>query len=168
MSLCLAASSATRESRILRPAAGRDATGPRLSARDGAHPQKTKGEAFGQHALYVGCRGRKVKQPNAGYVWRRIGTCGARLFVPFRDGKPAGEPIDFATGFLTEDGKARGRPVGVTVDPRGALIVADDLANTVWRIAASQPAGAATQPVGAATEPADEAPSAEGEPAQNP
>ena len=93
---------------------------------------------------------------------------GARLFVPFRDGKPAGEPIDFATGFLTEDGKARGRPVGVTVDPRGALIVADDLANTVWRIAASQPAGAATQPVGAATEPADEAPSAEEEPAQNP
>ena len=63
--------------------------------------------------------------------------------MPFRDGKPAGEPIDFATGFLTEDGKARGRPVGVTVDPRGALIVADDLANTVWRITAGQPAASA-------------------------
>ena len=88
--------------------------------------------------------------------------------MPFRDGKLAGEPIDFATGFLSEDGKARGRPVGVTVDPRGALIVADDLANTVWRITASQPAGTATEPAGTATPPADEPPPTEGEPAQNP
>lgn len=67
------------------------------------------------------------------------------IFVPFRDGRPAGDPIDFVSGFLNSDGNTRGRPVGVTVDPRGALIVADDLLNTVWRITAnqSQPAAAA-------------------------
>jgi glucose/arabinose dehydrogenase len=56
------------------------------------------------------------------------------VFVPFRDQRPAGEPVDFVSGFIGTDGKARGRPVGVSVDPRGALIVADDLSNTVWRI----------------------------------
>ncbi|MET3793134.1 PQQ-dependent sugar dehydrogenase [Aquamicrobium terrae] len=70
--------------------------------------------------------------------WNRTPPVGYKvIFVPFRDGKPAGDPVDFATGFLTEDGKARGRPVGVTVDPKGALIVADDMANTVWRITAN-------------------------------
>lgn len=73
--------------------------------------------------------------------WNRTPPVGYKvIFVPFQDGKPAGDPVDFATGFLTEDGKARGRPVGVTVDPRGALIVADDMANTVWRITPSQTA----------------------------
>ena len=67
--------------------------------------------------------------------WNRPNPVGYKvIFVPFSNGKPAGEPIDFATGFRTEDGKTRGRPVGVTVDPRGALIIADDLANTVWRV----------------------------------
>lgn len=67
--------------------------------------------------------------------WNRPNPVGYKvIFVPFRDGKPTGEPIDFAIGFRGEDGKTRGRPVGVTVDPRGALIIADDLANTVWRV----------------------------------
>lgn len=67
--------------------------------------------------------------------WNRPNPVGYKvIFVPFSNGKPAGEPIDFATGFRGEDGKTRGRPVGVTVDPRGALIIADDLANTVWRV----------------------------------
>ncbi len=67
--------------------------------------------------------------------WNRNIPSGYRVvFVPFSDGRPAGDPIDVVTGFLGEDGKVRGRPVGVTVDPRGALIVADDLSNTVWRI----------------------------------
>ncbi|WP_406819039.1 PQQ-dependent sugar dehydrogenase [Pseudomonas sp. KnCO4] len=67
--------------------------------------------------------------------WNRPKPVGYKvIFVPFGNGKPAGEPIDFATGFRGEDGKTRGRPVGVTVDPRGALIIADDLANTVWRV----------------------------------
>jgi len=71
--------------------------------------------------------------------WNRKEPVGYKvIFVPFRDGRPAGEPIDFATGFRTDDGKTRGRPVGVTVDPRGALIVADDLANVVWRVTREQ------------------------------
>ncbi len=67
--------------------------------------------------------------------WNRSVPVGYKVvFVPFSDGQPAGEPIDFVSGFLDDDGNARGRPVGVTVDPRGALIVADDLSNTIWRI----------------------------------
>jgi glucose/arabinose dehydrogenase len=67
--------------------------------------------------------------------WNRSNPVGYKvIFVPFANGRPSGEPIDFVTGFRDANGKTRGRPVGVTVDPKGALIVADDLANTVWRI----------------------------------
>ena len=67
--------------------------------------------------------------------WNRENPVGYKVvFVPFTDGKPAGDPVDFVTGFRGEDGKTRGRPVGVTVDPHGALIIADDLSNTVWRV----------------------------------
>ena len=54
--------------------------------------------------------------------------------MPFVAGKPAGPPVDVLTGFLTEDGKARGRPVGVAQDRRGALLVADDVGNVIWRV----------------------------------
>lgn len=67
--------------------------------------------------------------------WNRRDPVGYKVvFVPFRDGRPSGPPVDFVSGFLGADGMARGRPVGVTVDPRGALIVADDLSNTIWRV----------------------------------
>ena len=67
--------------------------------------------------------------------WNRKQPVGYKVvFVPFRNGRPAGEPVDFATGFMGADGLTRGRPVGVTLDPRGALIIADDLANTIWRV----------------------------------
>lgn len=67
--------------------------------------------------------------------WNRSNPVGYKvIFVPFRNGRPAGEPIDFVTGFLVDEGNTRGRPVGVTVDPRGALIVADDVSNTIWRV----------------------------------
>jgi glucose/arabinose dehydrogenase len=70
--------------------------------------------------------------------WNRAPPSGYKVvFVPFRNGRPAGEAIDFITGFLNQEGNARGRPVGVTVDPRGALIVADDLTNTIWRVTPS-------------------------------
>ncbi|MBB5213704.1 PQQ-dependent sugar dehydrogenase [Parapusillimonas granuli] len=68
--------------------------------------------------------------------WNRPDPVGYKVvFVPFRDGRPAGPPVDFVSGFRDDDGTTRGRPVGVTVDPRGALIIADDLSNTVWRVA---------------------------------
>ncbi|MDQ3245726.1 MAG: sorbosone dehydrogenase family protein [Pseudomonadota bacterium] len=67
--------------------------------------------------------------------WNREVPSGYKvIFVPFRGGRPSGQPIDFVTGFMGDDGKTRGRPVGVTLDPRGALIVADDLSNTIWRV----------------------------------
>lgn len=67
--------------------------------------------------------------------WNRENPVGYKVvFVPFQNGQPAGPPVDFATGFRGEDGKTRGRPVGVTVDPKGALLIADDLSNTIWRV----------------------------------
>jgi glucose/arabinose dehydrogenase len=67
--------------------------------------------------------------------WNRDQPVGYKvIYVPFTNGSPAGQPVDFVTGFRDADGKTRGRPVGVTVDPHGALIIADDLANTVWRV----------------------------------
>jgi len=84
--------------------------------------------------VFVGEHGSWNRNPPVGYKV---------VFVPFSNGRPAGEPIDFVTGFFGEDGKTRGRPVGVTVDPRGALIVADDLSNTIWRVTRD---GTAAQP----------------------
>ncbi len=79
--------------------------------------------------------------------WNRAHPVGYKVvFVPFRDGHPAGDPIDFVTGFRGKDGLTRGRPVGVSVDPRGALIVADDLSNTIWRVTPVKPAAAANPP----------------------
>ncbi len=78
--------------------------------------------------------------------WNREVPVGYKvIFVPFGNGRPSGLPIDFVTGFQG-DGKTFGRPVGVTVDPRGALIVADDLSNTVWRITPTAPARPSAPP----------------------
>jgi glucose/arabinose dehydrogenase len=67
--------------------------------------------------------------------WNRSIPSGYKvIYVPFANGRPSGQPIDFVTNFSGADGKTRGRPVGVTVDPRGALIIADDLSNTIWRV----------------------------------
>jgi len=68
--------------------------------------------------------------------WNRNDPSGYKVtFVPFRNGRPSGKPIDLATGFL-KDGHARGRPVGVLFDEqRRALLIADDVSNTVWRVA---------------------------------
>jgi hypothetical protein len=56
------------------------------------------------------------------------------VFIRFAAGRPVGRPIDFVTGFLNDKGQARGRPVGLTVDRMGALIIADDVGNAVWRV----------------------------------
>jgi glucose/arabinose dehydrogenase len=78
--------------------------------------------------------------------WNREVPVGYKVvFVPFRGGRPAGPPVDFVSGFQA-DGDTMGRPVGVTVDPRGALIIADDLSNTIWRVTPSR-----TQPVRSAS-----------------
>ena len=74
---------------------------------------------------FIGQHGSWNRKPRSGYKV---------IFVPFRDGKPAGEPVDVLTGFLDRDGNAQGRPVGVVIDKSGALLVADDVGNTIWRV----------------------------------
>ena len=54
--------------------------------------------------------------------------------MPFQNGTPSGTPEDILTGFLSKDDKAYGRPVGVAEDGTGALLVADDVGNTIWRV----------------------------------
>jgi glucose/arabinose dehydrogenase len=72
--------------------------------------------------------------------WNRVPRSGYKvIFVPFSDGKPSGPPKDILTGFLDQDDKARGRPVGVAIDKSGALLVADDVGNTIWRVVPSTP-----------------------------
>ncbi|WP_110666748.1 PQQ-dependent sugar dehydrogenase [Salinicola halophilus] len=81
--------------------------------------------------------------------WNRADPVGYKVvFVPFENGEPAGDPVDFVSGFLTSDDTTRGRPVGVTVAPDGSVIIADDLTNAIWRVtrddAGNEPASATT------------------------
>jgi glucose/arabinose dehydrogenase len=66
------------------------------------------------------------------------------VYVPFAGGKPNGKAEDVVTGFLNAEGQAQGRPVGVRFDATGALLIADDVGNTVWRVTAATPPGTAT------------------------
>ncbi len=76
---------------------------------------------------FIGLHGSWNRTPRSGYKV---------IFVPFADGKPSGKPIDVLTGFVAND-TAHGRPVGVAIDKAGALLVADDVGNVVWRVAPS-------------------------------
>jgi len=79
--------------------------------------------------MFVGQHGSWNRKPRSGYKV---------IFVPFARGMPAGQPIDVLTGFVKENGDAMGRPVGVAIDRTGALLVADDIGNVVWRVARAQ------------------------------
>jgi len=78
---------------------------------------------------FIGNHGSWNRKPRSGYQV---------IFVPFENGKPKGMPIDVLSGFVSEDGKAMGRPVGVAIDQRGALLVADDVGNTIWRVSGAK------------------------------
>ncbi len=86
-------------------------------------PPRFSGGAF------IGQHGSWNRKPRSGYKV---------IFVPFADGKPAGESEDILTGFISEKGEAYGRPAGVAVDKAGALLVADDVGNTIWRITSAE------------------------------
>jgi glucose/arabinose dehydrogenase len=77
---------------------------------------------------FVGQHGSWNRKPRAGYKV---------IFVAFANGKPAGKPQDVLTGFLNDNGEAQGRPVGLRIDKQGALLVADDVGNAVWRVTPS-------------------------------
>jgi glucose/arabinose dehydrogenase len=75
--------------------------------------------------------------------WNRDVLNGYKVvFVPFTDGKPSGKAQDVVTGFLNGSGQARGRPVGLAIDKSGALLIADDVGNTVWRVTGGPQASA--------------------------
>ncbi|MBX9456279.1 MAG: sorbosone dehydrogenase family protein [Rhizobium sp.] len=77
------------------------------------------------NGAFIGQHGSWNRRPRSGYKV---------VFVPFTDGRPSGSPIDILTGFIGPDDTARGRPVGVAIGSDGALLVADDVGNTVWRV----------------------------------
>ncbi|WP_213879887.1 sorbosone dehydrogenase family protein [Pseudomonas sp. dw_358] len=79
------------------------------------------------HGAFVGQHGSWNRKPHSGYKV---------LFVPFANGMPSGMPTDVLSGFLNKDEEAMGRPVGVIVDKQGALLVADDVGNKIWRVTA--------------------------------
>jgi glucose/arabinose dehydrogenase len=81
------------------------------------------------NGMFIGQHGSWNRRPHSGYKV---------IFVPFENGKPDGSPIDVLTGFLSEAGNAYGRPVGVALDSQGALLVADDVGNVVWRVSTGQ------------------------------
>ena len=83
------------------------------------------GLAFTTAGAFVGQHGSWNRRPLSGYNV---------VFVPFAHGRPSGQPTEVLGGFINEEGEARGRPVGVALDQRGALLVADDVGNVIWRL----------------------------------
>jgi glucose/arabinose dehydrogenase len=81
-----------------------------------------------REGAFIGEHGSWNRKPRSGYKV---------VFVPFSGGRPNGAPVDVLTGFVSAEGEALGRPVGVAIDKAGALLVADDVGNTVWRVAPS-------------------------------
>ena len=79
------------------------------------------------NGMFIGQHGSWNRRPHSGYKV---------IFVPFNEGKPNGMPVDVLTGFLSNEGSAYGRPVGVVIEKRGALLVADDVGNVIWHVAA--------------------------------
>ena len=83
------------------------------------------GLVFARGGAFVGQHGSWNRRPLSGYNV---------VFVPFANGRPSGQPEEVLGGFINDDGQARGRPVGVALDARGALLVADDVGNVIWRL----------------------------------
>lgn len=101
------------------------ALGPHTASLGLAYAKGTALPAPFAQGMFVGQHGSWNRKPRSGYKV---------IFVPFSGGVPAGDPVDVLTGFVDEDGNAMGRPVGVAIDSKGALVLADDVGNTVWRV----------------------------------
>ncbi|WP_226405050.1 PQQ-dependent sugar dehydrogenase [Ferribacterium limneticum] len=102
------------------------ALGPHTASLGLASSSGTSLPASFASGMFVGQHGSWNRQPASGYKV---------IFVPFANGTPdGGLPVDVLTGFLDEKGKAYGRPVGVALDKHGALLVADDVGNVIWRV----------------------------------
>jgi len=105
------------------------ALGPHTASLGLASSRGTSLPATYRNGMFVGQHGSWNRSPRSGYKV---------IFVPFTGGRPAGAPMDVLTGFLDAHNKAQGHPVGVAIDKQGALLVADDVGNTVWRVTAAK------------------------------
>ena len=105
------------------------ALGPHTASLGLASSKGTSLPAQFASGMFIGQHGSWNRKPHSGYKV---------IFVPFAGGKPSGEPVDVLTGFLSAEGKANGRPVGVALDAKGALLVADDVGNVIWRVSAAR------------------------------
>jgi glucose/arabinose dehydrogenase len=103
------------------------ALGPHTASLGLAWSGSTSLPARFARGMFVGQHGSWNRAPRSGYKV---------IFVPFANGAPSGMPSDVLTGFVNRYGEAMGRPVGVAIDGRGALLVADDVGNTIWRVTA--------------------------------
>ncbi|MGZ0705879.1 PQQ-dependent sugar dehydrogenase [Pseudomonas piscis] len=107
------------------------AVGPHTASLGLTFAEGSKLPAPFTEGAFIGQHGSWNRNPHSGYKV---------IFVPFSDGKPQGQPVDVLSGFLDDDKQAMGRPVGVVIDQQGALLVADDVGNKIWRVtAAKQP-----------------------------
>ncbi|WP_430445950.1 MAG: PQQ-dependent sugar dehydrogenase [Pseudomonas piscis] len=105
------------------------AVGPHTASLGLAFAEGSKLPAPFTEGAFIGQHGSWNRKPHSGYKV---------LFVPFSGGKPQGQPIDLLSGFLDADKNAMGRPVGVVIDQQGALLVADDVGNKIWRVSAAK------------------------------
>ncbi|GAA0745005.1 sorbosone dehydrogenase family protein [Ideonella azotifigens] len=105
------------------------ALGAHVAALGLAAADKTALPAPFAGGMFIGEHGSWNRKPPVGYKV---------VFVPFTDGKPSGQPIDVLTRFVDDQGDAHGRPVGVAIDSKGALLVADDVGNVIWRTSAAR------------------------------
>ena len=104
------------------------ALGPHTASLGLASSHGTSLPAQYRQGMFVGQHGSWNRKPRSGYKV---------IFIPFERGRPSGEPLDVLTGFVANDGEAMGRPVGVALARDGALLVADDVGNVIWRVAST-------------------------------
>lgn len=105
------------------------AVGPHTASLGLTFAEGSKLPAPFTQGAFIGQHGSWNRKPHSGYKV---------IFVPFSAGKPTGQPVDVLTGFLNDEEKAMGRPVGVVIDQQGSLLVADDVGNKVWRVTAAK------------------------------
>jgi glucose/arabinose dehydrogenase len=113
------------------------ALGPHTASLGLAYGGESSLPANLRHGMFVGQHGSWNRKPRSGY---RV------IFVPFKGGVPAGDAVEVLTGFVRENGDAMGRPVGVALDKRGGLLVADDVGNSIWRVTGAAATARAAAP----------------------
>jgi glucose/arabinose dehydrogenase len=119
-----------REDLVIKAIVPDYALGPHVAPLGLVHAQGNALPGIYADGMFIGQHGSWNRRPRSGYNV---------VFVPFSGGVPSAAPLDVVTGFVSREGDAYGRPVGVAIDKRGALLVADDVGNVIWRVTAAKP-----------------------------